>query len=63
MVRYIEEQPDNHFTFNKEYVCKITTDGLMVIDDLDGEHIIATKKNPYKSYQEDDFFRHKFEFV
>ncbi|UGO50633.1 hypothetical protein PQE68_gp042 [Bacillus phage vB_BanS_Sophrita] len=62
-VKYINDCHDKEFTLNKEYECQDTYNGLLIIDDLGQEHVIAKTDNKYDRYEEDDFFRFRFKFV
>lgn len=51
------------FTQDKIYATKTTPSGLSVVDDKGDEHIIATVKNEFKSFEDDSFFRNNFAWI
>lgn len=61
-VEYVKDRFDNEFTLNKKYEFDVKPYGIEIVDDLNNKHVIATKNNGFNSYEEDDFFRHRFEF-
>jgi hypothetical protein len=62
-VKYVYNCYDKEFTLNKEYDYKETHDGILIIDDLGDEHIIAQTNKNILYYEDDNFFRDRFIFV
>jgi|GEM_PF-6686564 len=61
-VEYVKDRFDDEFTLNKKYDFDVKSYGIEIVDDLNNKHVIATRNNEFNSYEEDDFFRHRFEF-